>query len=88
VVRLLPAAEFTGPIKCEVRKVGYSGNYAYTAFSYVWGNLMITNPIFLEKIEVDVTINLAAALRHLRAKFCHDAPMMLWAERYASISVT
>lgn len=49
----------------------------YDALSYVWGNPDEKLPIFIHKHSFDVTINLGAALSHLRN---HSIERILWVD--------
>jgi hypothetical protein len=53
-------------ISCTIETVELSTSPEYLALSYVWGNANITEEIKLRGYSVQVTTNLAAAMRRLR----------------------
>ena len=70
LLRLMPHEDKTAPIQCQL--VNYSlqesggGTHLYEALSYVWGDPKETLPISINKHDLLVTVNLHAALSHLR----------------------
>src|SRR3569833_2160784 len=54
------------PITCTLSTTDLDDNPRYEALSYAWGDPWIYRPIVLEGREVNVTANLAAALRRVR----------------------
>jgi hypothetical protein len=77
LVSLLPASSFDDPINCTLHYATLQDPPPYEALSYTWGDAKITKPINLEHTHFEVTLNLEAALRHLRQP---DAARMLWAD--------
>jgi hypothetical protein len=70
LLRLLPDRDEAAPIQCELWNYSLwkpgSRTHMYEAISYVWGNPRQTLPIFVDKKQFHVTVNLHAALSHLR----------------------
>jgi 5-methylcytosine-specific restriction endonuclease McrA len=70
VIRLLvlqPSEDFDSVISCQILQSSLYDR-SYKALSYVWGDPAVTagNYILVDGQEVNVTSNLASALRHLR----------------------
>jgi len=68
LVILAPASESSAAIHCGLQHVilPSEDRPRYEALSYVWGNPSVTKEIFLHGESFQVTVNLDAALRHLR----------------------
>lgn len=49
-----------------MKKSHASSRESYRTLSYVWGHPSLTRGIWLEDVEVEVTLNLESALKHLR----------------------
>jgi hypothetical protein len=64
IVTIVPSLEPSLPIRCTTCKASLNSSPYYLALSYAWGD---PTPIFLDDIEIQVTTNLEAALRHIRA---------------------
>ncbi|KAK8108523.1 hypothetical protein PG984_014324 [Apiospora sp. TS-2023a] len=47
----------------------------YVALSYAWGSPRVTRPVLVDGTELQVTVNLESALRHLRREW---EPLTLW----------
>ena len=77
VMHLLPAGVFSDPVACELETVNPASGVEYEALSYTWGDQLDTLPIYVDGIELYITKNLEAALRHLRFT---DRPRRLWAD--------
>jgi len=77
ILRLLPAPNRTDPIQCALYTAYLDDDPSYEALSYAWGDATVTRQIFVNKSRVNVTENLAAALRNLRRRF-HDR--CLWVD--------
>ncbi|KAK0642113.1 heterokaryon incompatibility protein-domain-containing protein [Cercophora newfieldiana] len=69
ILRLLPAPSWTDPIRCTLFTAYLDKNPFYEALSYAWGDPAVTRQVFLDGRVVNVTENLAAALRRLRRRF-------------------
>jgi hypothetical protein len=54
--------------RCATGKISLNNPPEYHALSYAWGDPTITVPIFVNDVEIQVTPNLEAALRHCRPK--------------------
>ncbi|KZL67601.1 heterokaryon incompatibility protein [Colletotrichum tofieldiae] len=54
----------------------------YTALSYTWGDPHVTNPIYIDGLEIPVTENLESALRHLAIERGNDSDLglTLWVD--------
>jgi hypothetical protein len=64
VISLL-SGRWEDDIHCDIRTILLDHQPDYGALSYVWGDSAITKPIFIDKMEVQVTTNLESALQHL-----------------------
>ena len=53
-------------VRCTMQKTNLISPIKYAALSYCWGDATITTDIFVNAIEIQVTVNLADALQHLR----------------------
>jgi hypothetical protein len=62
----LHRGEWQDDIECELHVVSLDEKPKYEALSYTWGSGSSTKPIFVNSNEVRVTVNLEAALRHIR----------------------
>lgn len=73
-----PSADRLAPLRCELNEAFFDNDdLEYTALSYTWGDTLVTAPIFVKGEETQVTLNLEAALRHIR-KSSHD--IVLWVD--------
>ncbi|KAK0663517.1 heterokaryon incompatibility protein-domain-containing protein [Cercophora samala] len=87
-IRLLSiTGEVEGRLTCHLETVSLTENTpSFTALSYVWGHLQLTDGIILEGIKVSITSSLNAALksvtRHWQAEFRDRDPatLRLWAD--------
>jgi hypothetical protein len=70
LLRLQPPEGETATIRCQLFNYSLDGSDKstpyYEALSYVWGEPNNTSPIFIDEYEFNVTVNLHAALWHLR----------------------
>jgi len=69
ILRLLPAPSRADPIRCTLHPAYLYQNPFYEALSYAWGDAAVTRQIFVDERPVNVTVNLASALRRLRRRF-------------------
>ena len=76
LISVLPG-KWTDEIKCELNRFSLDSHPRYEALSYTWGDPNNTRPIVLDGCEVQVTVNLEAALRRLRYP---DVHRVLWAD--------
>ena len=53
-------------VRCTMQRTNLISPIRYAALSYCWGDATITTDIFVNGIEIQVTVNLADALQHLR----------------------
>jgi hypothetical protein len=67
---LLPNKDEAAPLQCELRNYALQKSglrtHLYEALSYVWGDPRETLPIYVDKNQFHVTVNLHAALSRLR----------------------
>ncbi|KAM0702385.1 hypothetical protein Q7P35_011295 [Cladosporium inversicolor] len=63
-VLTLHAAEVLGPIVCSLQVVVLDERPQYEALSYTWGDPDVREKIFVDDVEVDVTVNLEISLRN------------------------
>jgi hypothetical protein len=70
LLRLLPNEDKAAPLHCELRNYSLQKlgprTHLYEALSYVWGDARETLPIYVDNNQFPVTVNLHAALSHLR----------------------
>lgn len=64
----------TGKVECELEIVSLSRHPSYTALSYVWGDLTVTDDIIINGKVRPVTRNLARALRTIRQHWSEYFP--------------
>ncbi|KAK4221369.1 heterokaryon incompatibility protein-domain-containing protein [Podospora fimiseda] len=76
ILILLPSY-FHDPISCTLSRANLEEQPQYDALSYVWGDPRICRTIYVDDSVKNVTVNLFAALRRLRAK-SHTRPRRLW----------
>jgi hypothetical protein len=77
LIRLQPASEFAADIHCEIFHANLETEPYYEALSYAWGDPKITSIISVDGHEINVTVNLVSALRHLRLS---DKARILWVD--------
>lgn len=82
LITLLPPGHGPSPAKavlvnCTLQKVSLNDKPDYRALSYVWGSPGTTSPICVDGKIFEATINLEAALRHLRK---NEEPITLWVD--------
>ena len=53
-------------VRCTMQRTNLISPIKYAALSYCWGDATITTDILVNGIEIQVTVNLADALQHLR----------------------
>lgn len=71
LLTILPAIDFSDPINCRLHTVSLNEVPDYEALSYCWGDPTATRQVLVQDSPVNVTINLAEALRHLRLQDQH-----------------
>jgi hypothetical protein len=81
LLRLMPNEDENADIQCELFEYSLHDScgrtHLYDALSYVWGNPDETLPIFIHEYSFNVTVNLHAALSHLRN---HSIERILWVD--------
>ncbi|KAH6694338.1 heterokaryon incompatibility protein-domain-containing protein [Leptodontidium sp. MPI-SDFR-AT-0119] len=70
-------SESSNPVSCTLSHVSLEAAPAYTALSYNWGDTAQRVGILVNGATIMVTLNLEAALRHLRLP---DKPLTLWVD--------
>ncbi|THV52588.1 hypothetical protein BGAL_0075g00340 [Botrytis galanthina] len=79
LLRLLPSEDEAAPLHCKLRDYSLRRStprtHLYEAISYVWGDPHNTLPIYVDKKQFQVTVNLHAALLRLRD---HSFERILW----------
>jgi hypothetical protein len=79
LLRLMPHEDEAADIQCELFEYSLEnsckGVHLYEALSYVWGDPENKRPLLMHNHSFDVTINLHAALSHLRN---HSIERILW----------
>lgn len=75
LVILLPAADTSAEIHCQLIYTSLNKGFTYESLSYAWGDPTVTDLIFLEGQKFAITKNLRSALKHLR--FANE-PRTLW----------
>jgi len=73
-------------IKCDLQIISLDTVpvVEYTALSYVWGDVSVTEDISINGTTASVTTNLAAALRHIREVFGEG---VLWADAICRLAL-
>jgi hypothetical protein len=77
LLTVLPSISSEATIQCSLENASLDsldGDQPYRALSYVWGDPKVTIPIMVSGVQMNVTTNLAAALRHVRAIGYIDKP--------------
>ena len=80
-IRLLsihPSSSENDKIECSLATLLLHDNLKFTALSYVWGNPDITESITVNGKQMNVTTNLASALRHIRATGIREILDSIW----------
>lgn len=65
-------------VRCTLETVEFGAAPHYTALSYTWGDPKVRTPILIDGQSVRVTMNLEAALQHLRKGI--SEPLVLWVD--------
>ncbi|KAG8160863.1 hypothetical protein KVR01_009127 [Diaporthe batatas] len=64
---LEPSPDRQAPIRCQLKQSSFDNAIPeYKALSYTWGDPLVTTPISVNDAEIQITVNLEAALRHIR----------------------
>ncbi|KAK8061082.1 HET-domain-containing protein [Apiospora hydei] len=72
--------DWDSTISCCLLHHELDTNPKYIALSYAWGPTQVKKPIFVDGIELPVTVNLESALRHLRRQY---EPLVIWIDAIA-----
>lgn len=76
LLTLEPSTDRHAPVRCKLHRASFDDNdVKYTALSYTWGDPLSTTTILVNGATKQVTIDLEAALRHIRQSSC---VMVLW----------
>lgn len=76
-IMVLHPGEWEDEIDCQLIYTALDKAPKYQALSYAWGSRRATRPVIINHEEIDVTVNLESALRHLRRR---DTDLLLWAD--------
>lgn len=82
-IRLLTITSTAPKITCQLEVADLRDGLAFHALSYVWGDPKITETIFVNEHKVQVTTNLASALKYVPQhlnQFNNAATMKLWVD--------
>ncbi|KAG6356286.1 hypothetical protein INS49_015673 [Diaporthe citri] len=75
---LEPSTDRFAPVRCKLTQSFFDEcGLKYTALSYVWADPPGTTPIIVNGVETQITLNLEAALRHIRQPSC---AAVLWVD--------
>jgi hypothetical protein len=77
LLNLLPSAAFKSPVEVQLDEVDLAGKPDYEALSYAWGDQTSKVGIGVDGRRLDVTVNCALALQHLR---CETQLRTLWVD--------
>lgn len=78
ILTLEPSTDRLAPVRCKLNRASFDdGDLNYAALSYVWGNPLETTAVLVNGIKTQVTLNLEAALRHIRQSSC---AVVLWVD--------
>lgn len=85
LLQILPVVSDSEKLECQLNSVPLSTAPDFTALSYVWGHVAITKDITVSGQTFAATINLCAALRHLRRQSTlgysySNVPCRLWVD--------
>ncbi|KAK8017278.1 hypothetical protein PG991_008354 [Apiospora marii] len=79
---ILEPGDWGSPISCRLDCRSLADkSINYVALSYAWGAPKITRPVLVDGIELEVTVNLESALRHLRRQ---SEPLAIWVDAIVS----
>lgn len=68
---LEPSADRLAPVRCKLNRASFDNrDLKYTALSYAWADPPGTTTIIMDGVETQITLNLEAALRHIRRPSC------------------
>lgn len=68
---LEPSTDRLAPVRCKLNRASFdNGDIKYTALSYAWTDPPGTTTIIVDSVETQITLNLEAALRHIRHPSC------------------
>ncbi|KAI0168881.1 heterokaryon incompatibility protein-domain-containing protein [Hypoxylon sp. FL1284] len=73
----LRSGSWKTPLQCKLIIEQFENAPQYQALSYAWGSRSVTRPILVNGVEMEITVNLDTALRHLRRE---DADILLWVD--------
>lgn len=75
---LEPSTDRLTPVRCKLARTSCDDyDVKYTALSYTWGDRVSKTPILVNDVATQVTIDLEAALRHIRKP---SSAMVLWVD--------
>lgn len=76
-VLTLHSSKLEDSIQCTLSTISLDCNPAFSALSYVWGDTNVTAEIIVDGTSIQVTTNLASALRHIRKVF---GQIVIWVD--------
>lgn len=85
-IRLLHVEATSPQIICNLQVASFDGSIAFDALSYLWGDPSLVTPIIVNGDEVQITNNLAEALRYIIPHWQREHPdrslktFRLWAD--------
>lgn len=75
---LEPSTDRLTPVRCKLARTSCDDDdVKYAALSYTWGDRVSKTPILVNEVATQVTIDLEAALRHIRKP---SSAMVLWVD--------
>ncbi|KAH9216164.1 heterokaryon incompatibility protein-domain-containing protein, partial [Leptodontidium sp. 2 PMI_412] len=77
---LLPSRDFDDTLECRLEIASFDDAPHYIALSYCWGNMSDNEIVLINGTAHNVTLNLATALRHLRAQ-SRGRPRTIWVDQ-------
>lgn len=77
--RIEPNNDFSSPVSCHLYRAELPTIDKYATISYVWGNSLDTEIIFINGFEYHARVNLVAGLRRYREKFGAEQAT-IWAD--------
>ncbi|KAK0614931.1 heterokaryon incompatibility protein-domain-containing protein, partial [Bombardia bombarda] len=78
LLRVSPSRSKTDMVRCALFTASLDDKPKYWALSYVWGNAAITTPIYVDDRLFSATVNLEAALRHIRGTGVRE--LIIWVD--------
>ncbi|KAK0640643.1 heterokaryon incompatibility protein-domain-containing protein, partial [Cercophora newfieldiana] len=80
LLRIHPPSEESSEIECTLYTARLDDNPQFTALSYAWGDPDITQTITVNGFPLEVTENLATALKHIQGTNVRPILDAFWAD--------